>query len=76
MAVRKCKFFYWYRRTILDQYNFFYLGVAPLLLAVPGFPLQLRLAAKAGQSGVFATIPNARAVSNYKQQAQNWYLKF
>jgi hypothetical protein len=42
-----------------------YLGVAPLLLAAPGFTLQLRLAAKAGQSGVFVTIPNALAAFNF-----------
>jgi hypothetical protein len=41
-----------------------YSGVAPLLIAAPGFLLQLRLAAKAGQSGVSASIPNARANSN------------
>jgi hypothetical protein len=35
------------------------LGVAPLLIAAPGYALQLRLAPKAGQSGVSAAIPNA-----------------
>jgi hypothetical protein len=38
------------------------LGVAPPLIAAPGFTLQLRLAAKAGQSGVSGAIPNAQAV--------------
>jgi hypothetical protein len=42
------------------------LGVAPLLMAAPGFTLQLRLAAKAGQSGVSATILNAWAALNAK----------
>jgi hypothetical protein len=44
---------------------FYFLGVAPLLLAAPGFALQLRLRPKAAQAGVFVAIPNAQGPGIY-----------
>jgi vacuolar iron transporter family protein len=49
------------------------LGVAPLLMAAPGFTLQLRLRPKAAQAGVFTTIPNARAVRKINFYWYNYF---